>query len=142
MDSIMKKLIIAVGVLIITTSAFGHPFSGLLSYFHNKPAYNEFKTLQEFKAMLENPNMITHLSKCTYSFFINEKFYLLSYDTSNTISADQPYKIMKRVERGLFLFLLDDCGWIKACEKPLQVDYEDCSAPNEPYVSYFPWRVA
>jgi hypothetical protein len=49
---------------------------------------------------------------------------------------------MKRVERGLFLFRLDDCGWVKACEEPVQVDYEDCSAINEPYVSYFPWRTA
>jgi hypothetical protein len=142
MDYIMKKLIIAIGILLLTTSVFAHPFSGLLGYFHNKPAYTEFKTLQEFRAMLENPNMITHLNKHTYSFFSGEKFYMLSYDTSNVISADQQFKIMKKVERGLFLFRLDASGWTKACEKPLQVDYENCSAPNEPYVAYLPWRVA
>ena len=92
MDYIMKKIIIAVGVLLITTSAFAHPFSGLLGYFHDKPAYNEFKTLQEFKAMLENPKMITHLNKHTYSFFIGEKFYMLSYDTSRYNITDNLIK--------------------------------------------------
>lgn len=159
MDYSMKKLIIVVGILLITTSAFDHPFSGLLSCFHERPAF-EFReqpfavkqgtdgrfvydlTLQKFRAMLDKPTMKTYLGKSTYSFFNNGKFFMLSYDTCNIISGDQPYKIMKRVERGLFLFRLDDCGWVRACEKPVQVDFEDCSAPNEPYIAYFPWRLA
>jgi hypothetical protein len=159
MDYIMRKLIIAVGIFLLTTSAFGHPFSGLLCYFHERPAF-EFRekpfavkqgadgcyvydlTPQKFKAMLDNPSMRAYLSKYTYSFFIGDsRFYMLSYDTCNIISGDQPYKIMKRVERGLFLFRLDDGGWTKASDKPVQVDFEDCSAPNEPYVAYFPWRI-
>jgi hypothetical protein len=155
----MKKLIIVIGILLFTTSAFGHPFSGLLSIFHERPAF-EFRqkpfaikqgtdgryvydlTPQKFKAMLAKPDMRAYLSKYTYSFFIGDRFYMLSYDTCNIISGDQPYKIMKRVERGLFLFRLEDSGWVRACDKPVQVDYEDCSAPNEPYVAYFPWRIA
>ena len=54
---------------------------------------------------------------------------------------NDPWKIIKRVERGLFLFRLDYSGWTKATDKLLQVDYEDYSLPNEPYLAYFPWRV-
>ena len=155
----MKKLIIVFGIWFISSIISAHPFSGLLCYFHERPAF-EFRkqsfegkqgadgrfvydlTPQKFKTMLDKPTMKTYLSKYTYSFFNGERFYMFSYDTCNIISADQPYKKMKRVERGLFLFRLDDGGWTKACETPVQVDYEDCSSPNEPYVSYFPWRTA
>ena len=134
----MKRLIGITIILLLASNAFAHPFSGLLGYFHNKPAY----ALDELRVALDKPNMKVYLSNYIYSFFNDEKLYMLSYDVSNEISADQPFKIMKRVERGLFLFRLDDSGWVKASDKPVQVDYEDCSAPNEPYVAYFPWRVA
>lgn len=42
MDYCMKKSIIVMGILFITTSAFGHLFSGLLGYFHERPAF-EFR---------------------------------------------------------------------------------------------------
>jgi hypothetical protein len=136
----MKRLIGITIILLLTSNAFAHPYSGLLGYFHNKPAYNVFGTLEELRAVLDKPNTKVYLSNYTYSFFNNEKLYMLSYDTSGVY--DQPYKIMRRVERGLFLFRLDANGWTKASDKPVQVDYEDCGALNEPYVSYFPWRIA
>ena len=90
MDYSMKKSIIVMGILLLTTIAFGHPFSGLLGYFHERPAF-EFReqsfavkqgadgrylydlTPQKFRAMLDKPTMKTYLNKHTYSFFISEK---------------------------------------------------------------------
>ena len=57
---------------------------------------------------------------------------MLSYDTCNNV--DNEY-----IERGLYLFRLDDTGWTKACNQPVQVDYRNMNGDSK---YYFPWRVA
>jgi hypothetical protein len=152
----MRILFVLYLAFTITSSVFAHPFGGLLSYFHQRPAY-EFREAtfavkqgtdgryiydlspQKFQRMLiDSIWMKDYLSKHTYSFFIGDQFYMLSYGDDCLKCYNEVEQPQNKLERNLYLFRLDDSGWTIASDKPVQVDYEDRNS----YISYFPWRIA
>ena len=164
---IMKKLIFIIAI-VLTANAVSAQLCGALGYIHEKPAYTFFEcpfaveigaggrfvytlTPQKFQKMIDETTwMKDYLSTKTYSFFKDDKFYMLSYDTCSNCSRSP--SLNKPIERGLYLFCLDNNGWTKACYEPVQVDYfsvdSDIFIPNKGEYSiwsaycYFPWRTA
>jgi hypothetical protein len=164
---IMKKLIFIIAI-ILTANAVSAQLSGLLGYIKERPAY-EFShvpfavkqgvdgrfvydlTPLKFQQMInETTWMKDYLSTKTYSFFKDDKFYMLSYDTCSNCSRNP--SVNKPIERGLYLFCLDNGNWTKACYEPVQTDYFSMDSsifiPNKGQYSiwsaycYFPWRTA
>jgi hypothetical protein len=163
----MKKLIFIIAI-ILTANAVSAQLSGLLGYIKERPAY-EFShvpfavkqgvdgrfvydlTPLKFQQMInETTWMKDYLSTKTYSFFKDDKFYMLSYDTCSNCSRNP--SVNKPIERGLYLFCLDNGNWTKACYEPVQTDYFSMDSsifiPNKGQYSiwsaycYFPWRTA
>ena len=151
----MKKMILLITLLLSTITTFGQPYGGLLSYFTERPAFefrdNSFSwttknsvttyylTPQRFGIMLKNELFAKKIDEITYSFWVDSKFYMISYDTCNTCLNIEWHDNMK-VTRSLYLFRLDDSGWTRACAEPIQVDYKEVRDSGWSYVSYFPWR--
>jgi hypothetical protein len=156
----MKKLIVFIGILLLTGSAFSQQWGGLYGYFLERPQYEFwycgfalkenpggtwFYTLtpQKFKSMVDNPDNPYHIwvmneLDTRYSFFSDEKLYMLSYDTCETCHLPNWHTNM-RLERGLYLFRLDDGGWKIASNKPVQIDWSECDKDGDfSYFSYFP----
>lgn len=152
----MKKIFVSIGVLLTVSSAFSQPYGGILSYFTERPAYefrgNAFSwitnngvstytlTPQKFKAMLGNEQFLKVIDKETYSFFNEGKFYMLSYDRDTLDIPNLKWRNNMRIERGLYLFRLDDSGWVRASDKPLQMDFKEIMDSKWNYSAYFPWR--
>jgi hypothetical protein len=163
---IMKKLIFIIAI-IITANAVSAQLSGLLGYIKEKPAYtffdNDYLT-PILKSVIDHPdtsfmvgkskvtyqNVMYYLNNKTYSFIKDKKFYMLSYDTCSNCKRSP--SVNKPIERGLYLFRLDNDGWTKACYEPVQTDYFSMDSsifiPNKGQYSiwsaycYFPWRTA
>ena len=157
----LKRLIFIFGIFLIASTTFSQPLvpnGASIMYINYRPAF-EFRTLEAYfayeqgvdgrfvhtltphklKAKIDSPDttreyryFMKYLDENAYSFTANGKFYMLSYDTCNNV--DDAY-----IERGLYLFRLDDNGWMKACYQPVQVDYRNMNGDSK---YYFPWRVA
>jgi hypothetical protein len=166
---IMKRLILFIAIMTLTSALFAQ-LSGLLDYIQKRPAY-EFNerpfagkfgedgrggryiytlTPQKFQQMIDSTTwMKDYLSTKTYSFFKDNKFYMLSYDTCSTCSKNP--RVDKPIRRGLYLFCLDNGKWTKVSDA-LQTDYFsldlDTWKPNTiehiiwSSYCYFPWRTA
>ena len=160
----MKRLFVIVKILLFTsTIGFGQKtfeYFGLRNMFHERPEYEfhnvafagEFGadgrfintlTPQKFKILLDSQYVKKYLNEYTISFTNNGKFYMLSYDDScSQICYDREWQHFKLLERNLYLFRLDDSGWTKASDKPVEVDYEDNRNSKGAYMLYFPRRMA
>lgn len=155
----MKKLIVFIGIMLFTGTIFAHPHCGLLGYFHQEPAY-EFRssicfayndqyqytlTPQKLNVLLKETWVKNYIDTISYSFFSKGKFYMLSYDEDkNSLCYTDTINIKikpLRIERNLYLFRLDDNGWTKASDKPVQTDWEETSMTNESYMFYYPRRI-
>ena len=164
----MKRLLFIIGILLIANTAFAQ-LSGLLDYIQKRPAYEFYEcafagklgedghgryiytlTPQKFQQMIDETTwMKDYLSTKTYSFFKDNKFYMLSYDTCSTCSKNP--RVDKPIKRGLYLFCLDNGKWTKVSDA-LQTDYFsldlDTWKPNTiehtiwSSYCYFPWRTA
>lgn len=165
----MKKSIFIIAILFVVNTAFAQ-LSGLLDCIQQRPAY-EFDecpfagkfgenghggryiytlTPQKFQILIDSTTwMKKYLSTKTYSFFKDNKFYMLSYDTCSTCSKSP--RVNKPIKRDLCLFCLDNGKWTKVSDA-VQTDYlsldEDTWKPNTiehrvwSSYCYFPWRTA
>jgi hypothetical protein len=124
----MKRLFVLIAIVLLTRTAFAHPYGGLLYYFHNKPAYQ----------LISDKDLRT---QDTYSFVCNGKTFVLSYDTCKACMSSTNNEGMRR-ERPVYLFRLDDNQCVIASDKLLQIDWEETQNGITSYVSYFPWRTA
>lgn len=131
----MKRLYFIFELLIFTNTVSGQLWGGLLNYFYEKPAINAI-TIQDAQAL--KPDLLDYLNKKTYSFFNEGKLYMLSYEDRQFSEKELIESPQTRIERNLYLYRLDYCGWTIACDKPIMVGYVDRTS----YVSYFPWRTA
>jgi len=118
--------------------------------------YGKLTYTIDAKEKVSYKSLMRYLNMYTYSFVYKKKLYMLSYDSCityndtctayyGTLSSGHP------IIRGLYLFRLDDNAWVKASDKPVQIDYETLKStwiPNKPEhdirssYTYFPWRVA
>jgi len=104
---IMKKLFTLSVVLLLTCSVFGQ----------TQGAFNGIKKESDHLDLFVNE--LTN----TYSFEADGKFYMLSYDTCSACIGKTMWKDNETIERGLWLFCLDNGVWSKATTEPIQVDY-------------------
>jgi hypothetical protein len=126
----MKRLFVLIAIVLLTRTAFAHPYGGLLGYFHNKPVY-QYISDGDIRMQIEE----------TYSFVCNGRTFVVSYDTCKACMSSTNYEGMRQ-ERPLYLFRLTESGWVIASDNPLQVDWEETQNGITSYVSYFPWRTA
>lgn len=136
----MKRLILFIGFLALTCALFAQTWQpSLFGYIQTYPQYeliqhnhphviNVIRTADSTDDQYYN--YLTYMTgDQMYSFFLNKKFYMLSYDicTSCTKNSD--------ITRGLYLFRLDEDKWKIACYEPVQIDYYRLeSSVNEPNV--------
>ena len=152
----MKRISIFIIIILLANTAFSQPYGGLLSGVDSKPAY-EFRssafswtmkngvteynlTPQRFKVMLGNEQFLKVIDKETYSFFNEGKFYMLSYDQDTMDIPNLNWHDNMKIERGLFLFRLDEDRWTRASDKPVQIDFKEIKDLKKYYCAYFPWR--
>jgi hypothetical protein len=131
----MKRLTILFGILLITSNLFAQLFGGAFNYFYEKPAKDAI-TIGDLKAN----GFQDYLNNRTYSFFANDKLYMLSYeDMEFTQKQLMEYpKMGDIIKRKLYLYRLDADGWVIACDKPVMTAYVDHTS----YISYFSRRTA
>jgi len=156
----MKRLMFIIVTLLLVSTSFGQPSNGLLSYINYRPAFEfgdasfsydkAFKyvlTPEKLKARIDNSDttknyksFMKYLDEKAYSFIANEKFYMLSYDTCNSCYKPE-WKNNMRITRGLYLFRLDNTGWVRACYEPVQIDYKEIQNSIWAHKCYFPWKI-
>jgi hypothetical protein len=129
----MKRLTILLGILLITSNLFAQLFGGELNSFYNKPAKDAINI-----GSLTANGFQKYLDKRTYSFFSNDKLYMLSYEDMEFTEKQLMEIPQTRIERKLYLYRLDADGWVIACDKPVMTAYADRTS----YISYFPRRTA
>jgi hypothetical protein len=128
----MKRLILFIGFIALTSALFAQTWQpSLFGYIQSYPQYelvqhnhphvvNVIRNTDTTDAQYQN-----YLKYLTgdhfYSFFQDEKLYMLSYDVCVTCYTEPSVK--KDITRGLYLFRLDANGWSKACYEPVQIDH-------------------
>jgi hypothetical protein len=157
----MKRLILIIEFILLTGALFAQTWKpSLLEYFVERPQYElmSHESPESVNALMnndiKNPKYkiaIEYFEKSAYSFIVNKKLYMLSYDTCALCMAKW-VKDNERRERGIYLFRLDKTGWVKASDKPVQIDYksirtfmpEGSSLASKiwSYSSYFPRSIS
>lgn len=129
----------------LTGAIFGQTWSpSAFGYIQTYPQYELMSHEPQQKERVEalrngditNPvykTAVEYFSVSAYSFFLNKKLYMLSYDTCSTC-GNLNFKVGKPIQRGLFLFRLDKDSWTKVSDA-LQTDYYSLdSSIDEPSI--------
>ncbi len=140
----MKRFSFITAIMLLTGALYAQTWApSVFGYIQSYPQYelmsHEFpegvKALRNCDtANPEYKTAVEYFSVSAYSFFLNEKLYMLSYDTcSNCYSSF--FSVGKPIKRGIYLFRLDKDTWTKVCYEPLQIDYYGLdSSIDEPNV--------
>ena len=139
----MKKLIGLLVILLVTCNVFGQRCGNELCGFDDPPVINEIKRLivkcQEMGWHIED-----FLNERTYSFNVDNKLYVLSYDTTTNYKRYLTYLEGVRgdiVERNIYLYCLDNGKWSIVSDL-VKTDYMKCDDKgNTAYDFYYPDRV-
>ncbi|MFA5207083.1 MAG: hypothetical protein WC428_00135 [Candidatus Paceibacterota bacterium] len=153
----MKRIVLIIGIMLLTDVVFAQTWKpSLLEYFVERPQYAlmEHESPESVEILknndINNPyykTAVEYFDKSAYSFIANKKLYMLSYDTCK-LCMTKWVKDNERRERGIYLFRLDKTGWVKASDKPVQIDYKQIKTTMPEgsslaskiwsYSSYFP----
>jgi hypothetical protein len=109
----MKKLFILLTITLLSITAIGQEIGmgGVADFFRDIPAYKMFECK---RLNLEE----------TYSFVVNGKQYLVSYEERPDNLNSSAWKNGEKRIRNLYLYRLDSDGWKIATDAPLKIDYK------------------
>ena len=117
----MKKLIGIFAMLMITLSILGQS-SGVYDMISKQPEYLNVLTFTHAKlnAYLDGESTSPKNFEELFSFIANDRFYVVSYDTSSIYYGAVSKNSVKT--RDVWLFSWDGKSWNKAINTPLQTD--------------------
>ena len=130
----MKKIIGLIGILLLTANSFGQISGQQLCWFREKA------TVLRVVNQLEQWGYANqYLDIYAYSFVIDNKIYVLSYDTTSpTYVKKNGYSIL---ERNVYLFCIENNTWKPASDVVKTDFYRVDSQGIASYEYYYPTRV-